>query len=114
MIETKLLNLHTAYLGKVIAVNETTAKIQPLGYSKAVGGSAIKQSVLSNVPILNSARYKVEIEGEAITKVVPLAAGDIVLCVCCERNITEARKGNNSTPALGRHSMSDSVIVGIM
>ena len=114
MLENKLLNLHTAYLAKIISVNGNTAKIQPLGKVKAYGETAKVQSPLSNVPILSSARYKAEIEGEAIAKIKPIAAGDIVLCVCCERDITEAKKGNNSTPALGHHSMSDSIIIGVL
>ena len=81
---------------------------------KAYGENAKSQSPLSNVPIVNSARYKATIEGEELKNIKPIASGDIVLCVCCERDITEAKKGNNSTPALGRHSMSDSVIVGIL
>lgn len=155
MLNNKLLALHTAYLAKVISTNGKTAKIQPLGMTKAYGGIAQKQSPLSSVPILNSARYKhstktityvtevtvtpkvtketktiedttityvsgvtvtptVLTKSEEIPVLVPLAAGDIVLCVCCERDITEAKKGNNSTPALGHHSMSDSVIVGVL
>ena len=114
LIENKLKSLHTAYLARVLSTNGTTAKIQPLGMVKAYGEKAKSQSPLSNVPIVNSARYKATIEGEELKNIKPIASGDIVLCVCCERDITEAKKGNNSTPALGRHSMSDSVIVGIL
>lgn len=117
VINNKLLNMHTAYLAKVLSVNGSTAKIQPLGYSKAYGQNAQKQSPLSNVPILNSAKYKIsktEIENKDVAKITSIAKGDIVLCVCCERDITEAKKGKNSTPALGHHNMSDSVIVGIL
>lgn len=117
MINNKLKNLHTAYIAKVLSVNGKTAKIQPLGYTKAYGEAAQKQSVLSKVPILNNARFKIsktEIDNKDVAKIVPLAVGDLVLCVCCERDITEAKKGNNSVPALGHHNMSDSVIVGIL
>ena len=114
MIENKLLNLHTAYLAMVLSVNGNTAKIQPLGMTKAYGETAQKQSPLSNVLILNSAKYKAVIEGEEIAQIKPISSGDIVLCVCCERDITEAKNGRNSTPAIGHHSMSDSVIVGIL
>ena len=98
MIENRLLNTHTSYLAKVIVVNGNTAKIQPLTMSKAYGEKAQKQSPLSNVPMLDT--------------IEELSAGDIVLCVCCERDITEAKKGNFSVPALRHHSMSDSIIVG--
>ena len=139
MMENKLKSLHTAYLAKVISTDGKTAKIQPLGMTKAYGESAQAQSPLSNVPILQSARYKTTektlnyVTGINTTKsngnitdislvkgsvdvLVPtqIAAGDIVLCVCCERDITDAKRGNNSVPALGRHSMSSSVIVGVL
>ena len=117
MIENKLLSLHTAYLAKVISVGETTAKIQPLGLTKAYGEAPQKQSPLSKVTILRNARYKISetvIEGKKVAEIEPIAAGDIVLCVCCERDITEAKKGNNLLPALGHHSKSDSIIVGVL
>jgi len=139
MVENKLKSLHTAYLAKVISTNGKTAKIQPLGMTKAYGENAQTQSPLSNVPILRSARYKPTtktinyVSGISTTKsngyitgvtpvsgsvdvLVPtqIAAGDIVLCVCCERDITDAKRGKNSVPALGRHSMSSSVIVGVL
>ena len=142
MLENKLKNLHTAYLAKVISTNGTTAKIQPLGLVKAYGENAQAQSPLSNVPIAvqkikngdNSVNVVSDIameivkEGDTIKDVkltvtksnisIPqisnIAAGDIVICVCCERDITEAKNGRNSTPAIGHHSMSDSVIVGCL
>ena len=141
MIENKLKNLHTAYLAKVLSVNENTAKIQPLGMTKAYGENAQKQSPLSNVPIATHKVKKEEIEvvtdvscnvttdadgyvtdvsvsasKETLeyAKIQELKAGDIVVCVCCERDITEAKKGVNSTPAIGHHSMSDSVIVACL
>lgn len=130
LIESKLLSLHTAYIGKVLTTDGKTAKVLPLGMSKAYGENAKKQTPLSNVPILHSARWKYEkktlryvsevkehkAEYEETEILVPtaIAAGDLVLCICCERDITEARKGNNSAPPVGRHSMSSSVIVGIL
>lgn len=162
MIESKLLNLHTCYLAKVISTDGTTAKIQPLGKAKQYGETAVDQSPLSGVPIANSAKWKytketityvkdvtlntstgsfatgvsggaespayVSSTGNALTSatitqqketkdivtVKPIAAGDIVVCVCGERNITEARKGNNAVPPVGHHSMSDSIIVAIL
>ena len=114
LIENKLKLLHTAYLAKVTSTNGETAKIQPLGKTKAYGENARSQSPLSNVPIIRSARYKFVVNDEQIAEIKPIASGDIVLCVCCERDISEAKKGNNSVPAIGHHSMSDSVIVGIL
>ena len=117
MLNNKLLNLHTAYLAIVLSVSGNTAKIQPLGYTKAYGEEAKKQSPLSSVPILNSAKFKFKetvIEGEKVAGIEPIKKGDIVLCVCCERDISEAKKGKNALPVLGHHSMTDSLIVSIL
>ena len=140
MLNNKLLALHTAYLAKVISTNGSTAKIQPLGMTKAYGSAAQKQAVLSYVPIathkigndtieiIDDITITVEKDGDTvkdvtvkkstknieIPKLLPIEAGDIVVCVCCERNITEAKKGNNVLPPSGHHSMSDSVIVGVL
>jgi len=130
MIEEKLMSLHTAYLAKVVSTNGTTAKIQPLGNVKAYGNVAKKQSPLSNVPILKQARYKVtpkqityvysvsnhtgHTKTETVAALTPISAGDIVLCVCCERDITDAKRGVNSTPVIGHHNLSDSIIVGVL
>lgn len=48
-------------------------------------------------------------------KVVPFKAGDIVVCLCCDRNIDEVRKGNLSLPsAASVHEISNCVIVGYL
>ncbi len=118
ILQNKLLALHTAYLAKVISTNGNTAKIQPLGLTKAYGENAKKQSPLTNVAILKNAKYKIVgeciVEGKKIAEIEPIKNGDIVLCVCCERNISDAKKGNNTLPPAGHHSMSDSVIVGVL
>ena len=129
MIEEKLLNLHTAYVAKVISVNGTKAKIQPLNMVKQYGGIAKKQSPITAY-ILNNARYKLKtdtiryvsnisdhspvFETKSVIVSTPISAGDVVFCVCAERNITEVKNGNLATPQIGHHSMSDSVIVGIL
>lgn len=98
MIEDKLLNLNTAYIAKVTKYSDGIATVQPLSMRKAYGGSAVKPSLISNIPVIKSAR--------------PLEKGDIVLCICCDRDITEARNGNMTTPPIGHHSLSDSVVIG--
>lgn len=142
-IEQKLLSLHTCYLAKVLSINGNVAKIQPLGKTKAYGEEAKTQSPLSNVPIAQSARYKISAKNityvtdtsvsttkadgyvtgvtvsdkknaQNVAVLKSLEAGDIVVCVCCERNISDAKKGVNSTPPRGHHSMSDSIIVGVL
>lgn len=130
MIDEQLMSVHTAYLAKVISSNGTNAKIQPLGNVKAYGQNAKRQAPLSNVPILQQARNKVtsktityvesvsnhtgHTKTQEIAVLTPISAGDIVLCVCCDRNITDAKNGVNSTPVIGHHSMSDSIIVGVL
>lgn len=99
-IENKLLSLHTAYLAKVLSVSGKTAKIQPLGLTQEIGEKAMKQSVLSAVPFTK--------------QVENLAKGDIAVVICCERNITEAKKGKNVLPPSGHHNMSDSIIIGVL
>lgn len=103
MIERALLDVHTAYLGKVLSVgkDKKTATIQPLGYYKQYQQTAQKKAIVSNAPVIKSAREDIK-------------AGETVLCVCCERDISEARKGVNATVPIGHHSISDSVVVGVL
>ena len=124
IVEEKIKALHVAFLAKVLLLNETKtkAKIQPLGLCKNYSGTAQAQSVITNVHIAQSARYKYtpcEItDGNDKTQIVAtptaIAVGDIVLCVCCDRNIDAALKGENVLPPQGYHGKSDCVIVSII
>lgn len=132
-IEKKLMDLHCGYIGKVISTDGKTAKVQPLGLIKVYGSDDTKkQAVVDNVPV--ACRYKIStkeityvtsVSGnaesvsctkETTTIAVPqeIAAGDLVVCLCADRDITEARRGNNELPPAGRHNISDSIIVGIL
>lgn len=117
IIEQKLLNLHTGYFAKVVRTSGNTATIQPLNMIKATGGTAKKQAVLT-VPILrNACKFSTEeitVDGRLITvaKAEPIAAGDIVFCLCGERDITETKQGRFAIPPSGHHRISDSVIIG--
>lgn len=117
MIEEKLLNLHSAFIGKVISVqSESLCSVQPLDKIKAYGQTAKKQAVITKVPILNHVRHY-----ELVTKdghsghlaVSRLKVGDIVLCVCAERDITSSVKGISTTPPAGHHQIKDAVVVGL-
>ena len=125
IMESKLLNLHTAYIGKVLSYSNGKATVQPLGMVKQVGKAAQKQAIVSNIPVIQSARNKIgtktityDYNGNTKTETVltlsPLAAGDLVFCVCADRDITEAKRGRNVQPQIGHHSQSDSVVVGIL
>lgn len=114
IIGDKLNNVHTAYLGKVISFNGSTATIQPLQRDT---------SIIPNVPVIHSARYKlsektVTIESQSFVNLVKksLQAGNIVVCVCCEKNISTALKGKfpSSSEPTQNHSLSNSIIVGIL
>lgn len=139
MIDEKLMNMSTAYIGKVLEYKkaEAVATIQPLTMVKQYGKSAEKPSTVPNVPVISSARYKFEMEiaggveeftvtrggdnclkSSDVTsykvKYKPIEAGDIVICVCCDRDITDTKNGVMATPPVGHHSMSDSVVIGII
>ncbi len=124
-IERKLLDLHCAYIGKVVSTDGSTATVQPLGKIKEVGSTSGKtQAVVANVPIAckkfasKTITYLISADGatRSETVAVPsaLAAGDLVVCVCADRDITDARRGVNAVPPVGRHTISDSIIVGIL
>jgi hypothetical protein len=113
MIEEKLLNLHTAFIAKVVSVQgESKCTIQPLDKIKAYGQKAKTQAVITNVPVLSHVRHYGR-NGEGIT-LSPLRKGDIVFCVCAERDITSAVKGHSTTPPVGHHAIKDAVVVGLI
>lgn len=137
IIDNKMSGIHTAYLAKVLSVSGNTAKIQPLGLYTAADGTTKAQSVLTQVPILEHVRHYTLVKqslsvdvsegwgsispsthptGDNVghLKIEPLRAGDIVVCLCCEQNISEAKRGVNALPPAGRFSQSDSVIIGVL
>ena len=91
IFDEKLKNLHCAFLAKILMIDGNKAKIQPLGLMKAYGGAAKAQAPLTGVHIAKSAQHKRE-DG----RLLPIAVGDVVLCVCCDRNIDAALKGENA------------------
>lgn len=114
IVNKKMLDLHTAFLGKVISVSGDSAKVQPLGMTKEIGGAAKPFAPVSSVPITQQARYKLKVSGEAVVSASPIESGDVVICVCCDRDITAAKQGKSVLPPAGHHTMSDCVIVGIL
>lgn len=124
-IEKKLMDLHCAYIGRVVWTDGKTATVQPLGLYKEAGGEAKTQAVVSDVPVAckyklgtKTIRYVGNSNGDMYSSTVAsaerIAKGDLVVCLCADRNISEARHGNNELPPAGRHSISDSIIVGIL
>ena len=119
MIEQALLNLHTTYLAKVISVSGNTAKVQPLNMIKAVGQTAVKQAIITapvarNVRKFGSTTVYIEGHSFSVPTVTGIESGDIVVCVCGERDITEALKGKCAVPPQGHHRISDSVVIGVL
>ena len=113
MINKKLLDLHTAFLAKVLSISGNQAKVQPLGMTKEIGGTAKSYAPISSVPFTRNAQYKLSVDNGVLTAST-VTNGDIVICVCCDRDITAAKQGNNVLPPVGHHSMSDCVIVGVL
>lgn len=111
VINNALMQTHTAFCGKVLSVSGEFAKVQPLNMVKAKGGVAQRQAPIPKVPILRPA-CKPVVNGAAVEYENDIKAGDVVFCVCAERDITETRKGKYALPAKGRHMLSDAVIVG--
>lgn len=121
MIDKRLKDLHCGYIGKVISTDGNTATVQPLGLIKEYGSTATKaQAVVENVPV--ACKYKLAAKdikdgnGNTVTVAVPtqIAKGDLVACLCADRDINGARRGKNELPPEGAHSISDSIIVGIL
>lgn len=115
--DEKAKNLHCAFIAQILSVNGNKAKIQPLGLTKQYGGTAQKQAVIEGVHISRSALYKfttTSIDNKIVAVPEKISAGDVVLCVCCDRNIEAALKGKNELPPVGCHNKSDCVIVSII
>lgn len=106
LIEQKLLQLHTCCLAKVSRVNGNYATIQPLSMIKAVGGKPKKQAVIENVPISRTVFASLGVN--------ETLQGKVVIVVCCERDISQTKKGIFALPSIRRHSLSDSVIIGFL
>lgn len=123
-IESKLRDMHCGYIGRVISTDGITAKVQPLGLMTEYGSAGTKtRAVVSDVPVACKYKFTTKTitymdgsETKTQTVAVPsrIAAGDLVACLCADWNITAARNGKNELPPSGMHSISDSIIVGIL
>lgn len=111
MIEQALLQVHTGFFGKVVSISGNLATVQPLNMIKAAGGQPQKQAVIPNCPVIDSAVKFTSLSPAVVRRV---QAGDIVYCVCADRDITETRTGAFATPVAGHHSLAGAVVVGII
>ena len=125
MVENSMLDLHTGYIGRVVAFDGATAKVQPLAMQKEINQAPKRLPIIADVPVVNSARFKFSVREfqceigagtETRQHIVgePLAPGDLVYCVCADRDISGALRGDFYTPTIRRHSLSDSVVVGVL
>lgn len=122
-IEQKLLQVRTADLARVVSVDGNTARLQPLTMHKAVGGNAIKQSIISAVIPQNikvreqTITYMANSQDTGtLTVLVPdeLAVDDIVIVGVCDRDISNAKRGVISEATNRHHDINDSVILRVL
>lgn len=120
LINSKILNMHTAYLGRVKQVKGSTAIIQPLTMYKAMGGDAKTQSLASafippNVKFHSeSITYLKTVDEQVTTDVLipdSVAVGDTVFVGICDRDITNAKNGNIAVATQRHHNINDGVVL---
>lgn len=117
-IENKLWNLHTAFLAKVISVSGKEYKIKPLSRMKEYGRSATDSPIITGVrrmkPKLTVTTTSCE-HPATYTVEDKIEAGDIVVCVAHERDLSNVLDGTEGTPLSGiRHNLNDAIIIGVM
>lgn len=115
-IEDILLGLHTGFVGKIMQTDGKKATVQPLHLIKQIGEPEEKQPVIADVPILQTVK-KLSYENCAKcdkphVKVEEVKNGDIVFCLCGERDITDAKDGKFNLPT-EHHSIKDAVVIGV-
>lgn len=131
MIESKIINIHTGYIAKILKIQGTSATVQPLTYSKDTRGNEViyapvKAIIPSNIKFkrqdinyLVSVNYSegggLTTKSEAATVLIPeeLAVDDIVYCAVCERDITNALSGKSTVPTR-KHDINDSIILKVL
>lgn len=125
-IEQKLMDLHTAFIGKIVGMSGGKFTVQPLNLMKQYGKQPEQQAVVKDVPALKTV-YKIELfefEGTEAkhpthkhgghVRFIPIQEGDIVFCMCADRDITATQNGTMALPSAGRMEIKDAVIVGVL
>lgn len=98
-IEQALLLTHTAFLGQVVRLEGDRVTLQPMTLAKDATGKPYSQPLVVAAPKLRG---------------LCVEQGDVCLCVCCERDISMALQRKIAVPALRRHDLSDTVVVGVL
>lgn len=123
LINSKIINIHTAFIGKVLSVNGSIAKVKPLTYSKNSSGALKEQTpVAAYIPQNVKTKQetisymKSQYESETKTIIVPdvIDAGDIVYCGVSERDITAENLGGKISEPTRHHDINDSVILAVL
>lgn len=117
-IEQALLNVHTGFIAKIVSISGDIATIQPLAMNKAVGGESSVPAIITACPVVSSCgKYEsfiCQATGNECVKFKKVQAGDIVFCVCADRDISETRYGGMATPRPGHHEISFAVVIGVL
>lgn len=122
-INGKLINIHTAFIGKVLTVNGNTARVQPLTYSKNISGELKEQTPVAvyipqNIKVKQEAiTYRTgQDSSKTITVIVPdtITGGDIVYCGVSERDITAENLSGKIAKPTRHHDINDSVILAVL
>ena len=116
MINQRLLDTHTNFIAKVVSININLFTIQPLYMYKIYGEKSKKSSIINDILCLSPYKYvyKVDKKTKEIIDIKKelIDIGDTVYCGVCERDITEAKKGNIALSSIGRHhNLSDSIVI---
>lgn len=122
IVNNAVINIHTAYIAKVLSVDGTRAMVQPLTYAKNASGQTVEQApvsafIPSNVKYaVKNITYRVSDTSETTAVLVPeeLQEGDIVYCGVCERDISSAVTGVMADLPTRHHDMNDSVILKVL
>jgi hypothetical protein len=119
-VNSKIKNINTAYLGKVLSVSGNTARLQPLNMHKAVGGKAKEQKTTTAL-IPPNIKFRAETitymtsatTSDTKTVLIPenLAVGDIVYVGICDRDISNAQNGEIREATARHHNINDGVIL---
>ncbi len=115
IVDQRLLDIHTNYIANIVSIDINKVTVQPLNMIKAYGRKAQKAAVIGDIPIIMPYKYvyMVDKETNKVKRIEQreLETGDTVYCGVCDRDITEAKKGNISAMTGRHHNLSDSVVI---
>nr|WP_314099224.1 hypothetical protein [uncultured Lachnoanaerobaculum sp.] len=118
IIEQALLNVHTGFIARIVNINGSSATIQPLSMNKSIGGEAKPQAVITSCPVINSCgkfeSFTCPTTGNECMKFNKPQVGDLVFCMCADRDISETRHGTMVAPRSGHHELSFAVVIGVL